>query len=65
MIYKYKIKVRFIKGEQYIIKEYSIEFLNVGELFVYLETKHKNNYTLISIKPDYSRNRIYGKFGIK
>ena len=50
MIYYYLVKVRFIKGGTPFIKEYRTDFLNIGELFYYLETKHKGNYTLISIK---------------
>lgn len=50
MIYYYLVKVRFIKGGTPFIKEYRTDFLNIGELFYYLETKHKGNYTLINIK---------------
>ena len=56
MIYYYLIKVSFYKGSEKILKEYRKNFLEIGELFTYLETKHKNNYTLISIRPLYSAN---------
>ena len=50
MIYYYTIKIRFIKGDTPFIKLYHKSFLEVGQLFYYLENCHKNNYTLISIK---------------
>lgn len=50
MIYYYLVRVRFIKGGTSFVKEYRSNFSNIGELFYYLETKHKGNYTLISIK---------------
>lgn len=50
MFYYYLIKVKYVCGNKYIIKEYRKSFLEIGKLFVYLETKHKDNYTLISIK---------------
>lgn len=56
MIYWYLVKVRFIKGNITIIKEYKKSFLEIGELFCFLETKHKNNYLLLSIKPVYYVN---------
>lgn len=51
MIYWYLVKVKFTKGNESIIKEYRKNFLELGELFCFLETKHKNNYLLLSIKP--------------
>lgn len=50
MNYFYVIKVQYVCGKKCIIKEYRKNFYEIGELFVYLETKHKDNYTLISIK---------------
>lgn len=50
MNYYYLIRVRYIKGNQFIIKDYKKSFLEVGQLFVYLESEHKDNYTLMSIK---------------
>lgn len=50
MIYNYKILVQYEKGGTSFIKEYIKSFLEIGEFFVWLEKKHKNNYTLISIK---------------
>lgn len=50
MIYDYLVRVRFIKGGTSFIRDYITDFLSIGELFCYLETKHKGNYTLISIK---------------
>ena len=50
MIYFYKIRVQFGEGKQAFTKEYVVDFLHVAQLFEYLENKHKDNYTLISIK---------------
>ena len=50
MIYYYVVKVQFEKGKTKFIQDYYCNFLEIGQLFVYLETKHKNNYQLISIK---------------
>lgn len=50
MIYFYLVTVKYMCGKSSIIKQYSKSFLEIGELFVFLETKHKDNYTLISIK---------------
>lgn len=50
MIYYYVVKVQFEKGKTEFIKDYYCNFLEIGQLFVYLETKHKNNYQLIFIK---------------
>lgn len=51
MIYWYLVKVKYTKGNESIIKEYKKSFLEIGEFFIFLEKKHKNNYMLISIKP--------------
>lgn len=56
MIYYYLVKVKYTKGNESIIKEYRKSFLEIGELFCFLETKHKNNYLLLSIKPVYYVN---------
>lgn len=58
MIYYYHIRVIFYKGNQPICKDYYRDFLTIGQLFVYLETKHKDNYDLIFIK---ERRSYYGK----
>lgn len=50
MIYFYHIRIKFLKGGLPIIKDYYRDFLTIGQLFVYLETSHKNNYDLIFIK---------------
>ena len=50
MIYYYKIRVRFLKGGVYFIKDYRSDFLHLGELFVHLETHHHGNYQLIYVK---------------
>ena len=50
MIYYYLIRIQFIKGKYPFIKDYRKNFLEVGELFTYLEKKHKDNYKLIFIK---------------
>lgn len=50
MIYYYLIRIQFIKGKYPIIKDYRKNFLEVGELFTYLEKKHKDSYKLIFIK---------------
>lgn len=51
MIYFYLVKVKYTKGKESIIKEYRVDFLEIVELFCFLEKKHKDNYLLISIKP--------------
>ena len=56
MIYHYLIKIRYIKGKEYILKEYRKMFCEVGNFFVKLEEKHGNNYQLLSIKPLYYQN---------
>ena len=50
MIYYYLVRVHFLKGNSIIVKDYRRTFLDIGELFCYLEKNHKGNYTLISIK---------------
>lgn len=50
MMYQYLVRVRFIKGGTPFIKEYRTDFLNIGKLFYYLETKHKDNYRLVFIR---------------
>ena len=50
MIYYYLVRVHFLKGSLGIIKDYRRSFLDIGELFWYLEEKHKGNYKLIFIK---------------
>lgn len=50
MIYNYFVRIKFQKGKTGILKDYYCNFLEIGQLFVYLETKHKNNYELIFIK---------------
>lgn len=52
MIYYYKIRVEFLKGGSYFIKDYKSDFLHLGELFVYLENYHHDNYKLIYVKED-------------
>lgn len=53
MVYYYSVKVKYMCGGQGVIKEYIKSFLEIGELFTFLENKHKDNYILISIKPCY------------
>lgn len=50
MTYYYLVRVHFLKGNSIIVKDYRRTFLDIGELFCYLEEKHKDNYILISIK---------------
>lgn len=50
MTYYYKVTVKFTKGKTDFIKKYKCDFLHIGCLFVYLEQKHHDNYTLIDIK---------------
>ena len=59
MIYYYNVKVKYFSGNESIIKEYKKSFLEMGELFDYLEKKHKNNYVLISILPLYYISGYY------
>lgn len=50
MIYYYKVRVEFIKGRERILKDYMVDFREIAKLIIFLETKHKDNYKLISIK---------------
>lgn len=50
MIYFYKIRVQFGEGKNSFHKEYVVDFLHVVQLMLYLEEKHKDNYTIISIR---------------
>lgn len=50
MIYFYIVRIAFIKGNKRILKDYEVDFSELPELFVFLEKKHKDNYTLLSIK---------------
>lgn len=61
MIYYYTITIQYICGKERFIKEYVKSFAEIGELFVFLETKHRDNYTVISIKPKYPSNRYMTK----
>lgn len=58
MIYFYKIRVQFGEGKQAFTKEYTVDFLHVAQIIMHLEEKHKNNYTIISIK---ERKSFYDK----
>lgn len=57
MIYYYKVRVEYYKGKERILKDYNVDFLTIGKLFIYLETKHKDNYKIIWIK---ERKSYYG-----
>lgn len=57
MIYYYIVRVEFKKGGQRILKDYEVDFLTIGKLFMHLETKHKDNYTVIWIR---ERRQRYG-----
>ena len=50
MIYTYIVRVQFFKGNERILKDYKVDFVDLPKLFLFLENKHKDNYTLISIK---------------
>lgn len=52
MIYYYKIRVKFLKGGSYFIKDYKCDFLHLGALFVHLESNHHGNYELVYVKED-------------
>lgn len=58
MIYFYKIRVQFGEGKNSFTKEYTVDFLHVAQIIMHLEEKHKDNYTIISIR---ERKYIYGK----
>ncbi len=51
MIYYYLVRIKYVKGKQPFVKEYRLSFLDIGKFFVLLEEKHKDNYTLLYIKP--------------
>lgn len=50
MIYYYNIRVEFVCGSQHFIKDYTKAFNEIGRFFIELEKRHKDNYTIISIK---------------
>lgn len=50
MIYYYKVRIEFYKGRERILKDYEVDFLSIVKLFIYLESKHKDNYKVIWIK---------------
>ncbi len=50
MIYYYLVIIKYIKGKQDFIKEYRLSFYDISKFFVFLEKKHKDNYTLLCIK---------------
>ena len=58
MIY-YNVRMEFIKGKERILKDYNVNFLKIGKLFLHLETKHKDNYKLLWIKERKQRYGIY------
>lgn len=58
MIY-YNVRIEFIKGKERILKDYNVDFLTIGKLFLHLETKHKDNYKLLWIKERKQRYGIY------
>ena len=59
MIYYYNVRIEFIKGKERILKDYNVDFLTIGKLFLHLETKHKDNYKLLWIKERKQRYGIY------
>lgn len=59
MIYYYKFRIEYIKGDKRILKDYEVDFLSIGKLFFHLETKHKDNYKLMWIK---ERKPYYNKY---
>ena len=60
MIYYYKIRVVFFKGNKKIIKDYKSDYIHLGALFVYLENCHHLNYELIYIKEDRKEYLYHG-----
>lgn len=57
MIYYYDIAVKYTIGGREVIKVYKKNFLEVADFFIWLKDKHKDNYTLMSIK----EHRQYGR----
>lgn len=51
MIYYYIVRVEYKKNNLRIIKDYTGDFCSIVQLFIYLENKHKGNYTILFIKP--------------
>lgn len=55
MIYFYKVRVKYYKGSQPIIKDYTCNFLELFDLLTFIKTKHKDNFELIFIKENKRR----------
>ena len=50
MIYYYKIRIEYYSGSERILKDYIFNFAEVADFFIWLKKKHKDNFTLVSIK---------------
>jgi hypothetical protein len=51
MIFYYNIVVHYQVGKQYIERKYKKSFCEIGKFFIWLEQKHKDNYTIFKIEP--------------
>lgn len=61
MEYYYKIRIKYVVGNSYVLKDYIKDFTEVADFFIWLKNKHHNNFTIMSIKP-YYRYMRGGKF---
>lgn len=50
MIYYYKIRIEYHSGSKRILKDYIFNFAEVADFFIWLKKKHKDNFTVVSIK---------------
>lgn len=57
MIYYYDIAIKYRIGGKDIIKVYKKCFTEICDFFIWLKGKHKDNFTIISIK----EHKQYGK----
>ena len=57
MIYYYDIAIKYTIGDKDFIKIYKKCFTEICDFFIWLKEKHKDNFTIISIK----EHKQYGK----
>lgn len=50
MIYYYNIRIEYYSGSERILKDYKLSFTEVADFFIWLKKKHKDNFTVVSIK---------------
>lgn len=61
MIYYYDIAIEYKIGNKSFIKLYTKCFAEICDFFIWLKGKHKDNFTIISIKEHKQYGRKYNK----